>query len=64
MLGRVQIHNLLHTEPTKEKIVYLFRGTASQTLVDMKCGRLYMELSVKNATSDKFHRSGHSYVTV
>ena len=35
MLGRVQIHNLLHTEPTKEKIVYLSRGTASQTLVDM-----------------------------
>ena len=35
MLGRVQIHNLLHTEPTKEKIVYLFRGIASQTLVDM-----------------------------
>ena len=35
MLGRVQIHNLLHTEPTEEKIVYLFRGTASQTLVDM-----------------------------
>ena len=35
MLGRVQIHNLLHTEPTKEKTVYLFRGTASQTLVDM-----------------------------
>ena len=35
MLGRVQIHNLLHTEPTKEKIVSLFRGTASQTLVDV-----------------------------
>ena len=36
MLGRVQIHNLLHTEPTKvKKKVYLFRGTASQTLVDM-----------------------------
>ena len=47
MLGRVQIHNLLHTEPTKEKIVYLFRGTASQTLVDMMWPSVHGVISEK-----------------